>query len=157
MKPNVEIVNFPDTKIAVLEYHGDPKSIGESVQRFIEYRKQYHLHPNTNATFNIAYNSPTDVPAHDFRIDLCVATDQPIGDNQHGIVSKTIPGGRCAVLRHVGSDDTLGETVRRLCAEWFPQSGEIRRDFPMFFQRVKFPPEVSESDCIIDVYLPLQR
>jgi AraC family transcriptional regulator len=154
---NVEIVNFPDTKVAVLEHHGDPKSIEESVQRFIEYRKQHHLHPNTNATFNIAYNSPTDVPAHDFRIDLCVATDQPIGDNQHGIVNKTIPGGRCAVLRHFGSDDTLGEAVMRLCAEWFPQSGEIRRDFPMFFQRVKFPPEVSENDCIIDVYLPLQR
>jgi len=66
-------------------------------------------------------------------------------------------GGRCAVLRHVGSDDTLGETVRLLCEEWFPQSGEIRRDFPLFFQRVKNPPEVSENDSIIDVYLPIQR
>ncbi len=112
---------------------------------------------STNATFNIAYNSPTEVPANDFRIDLCVATDQPVGDNQYGIVSKTISDGRCAVLRHVGSDDTLGETVRLLCEEWFNQSGEIRRDFPLFFQRVKFPPEVSENDSIIDVYLPLQR
>ena len=154
---NVEIINFPDTKVAALEHHGDPKTIGESVLRFIEYRKQHHLHPSTNDTFNIAYNNPTDVPAQDFRIDLCVATDQPVGGNQYGIVSKTIPGGRCAVLRHFGSDDTLGETVRRLCTEWFPQSGEIRRDVPLFFQRIKFSPEVSEDDSIIDVYLPLQQ
>jgi AraC family transcriptional regulator len=154
---NVEIVNFPETQVAVLEHRGDPKSIGESVKMLIEYRKQHHLHPSTNATFNIAYNSPTDVPAQDFRIDLCVATDQPVGDNQYGIVSKTIPGGRCAVLRHIGSDNTLGETVRHLCEEWFPRSGEIRRGFPLFFQRVKFPPEVSENDSIIEVYLPLQQ
>ena len=151
--PDVEIVNFPDTKVAVLEYRGDPKSIGEAVQRFIAYRKQHHMHPITNATFNIA-NSPAEVP---FRIDLCAATDQFAGDNQYGIVSKTISGGRCAVLRHVGSDDTLGETVRLLCEDWFPQSGEIRRDFPLFFQRVKFPPEVSEDDSVIDVYLPIQQ
>jgi AraC family transcriptional regulator len=96
--PNVEIVNFPDTKVALLEHHGDPKSIGKSIQRFIAYRKQYHLHPSTNAIFNIVYNSPTEVPVQDFRIDLCVATDQTVGDNQYGIVSKTIPGGRCGVV-----------------------------------------------------------
>ncbi len=79
----------------------------------------------------------------------CVATYQFAGNHQNGIASNTITGGRCAVLRHVGSDDALGETVRLLFEEWFPQSGEIRRDFPLFFQRVKFPPEVSEEDSLL--------
>ena len=153
---NVQIVNFPETKISVLEHRGDPKTIGESVQRFIEFRKQNHLHPSTHATFNIAYNSPTETAPEDFRIDLCVATDEPIGDNQYGIVSKTIPGGRCAVLRHIGSDNTLGESIRQLCEEWFPRSGENRRYYNLFLQRVKVPPEVPEYESIIDVFLPLQ-
>ena len=153
---NVQIVDFPETTVAVLEHHGDPKTIGESVQRFIEFRKQNHLHPSNHATFNIAYNSPMEVEPNDFRIDLCVATDEPVSANPFGIVGKSIPGGRCAVLRHIGSDDTLGETVRKLCVEWFPRSGEQRRDFPLFLQRVKFPPVVSENESILDVYLPLQ-
>ncbi len=153
---SVQVVDFPETKTAVLEHHGDPKLIGESVQRFIEFRKQHHLHPSTHATFNIAYNSPTETVPEDFRIDLCVSTDELITDNEFGVIGKVIPGGRCAVLRHIGSDDTLGETVRQLCAEWFPRSGENRRDFPLFFQRVKFPPEVPEDETILDVYLPLQ-
>ena len=153
---SVQIVDFPETKMAVLEHHGDPKTIGESVQRFIEFRKQNHLHPSNHATFNIAYNSPTETAPEDFRIDLCVATDEPITDKEYGIGNKTIPGGRCAVLRHVGSDEMLGESIRKLCAEWFPQSGESRRDFPLYLQRVKFPPEVPENESIIDVFLPLQ-
>ena len=153
---SVQIVDFPETRIAVLEHHGDPKTIGESVQRFIDFRKQNRLHPSNHATFNIAYNSPTETAPEDFRIDLCVATDEPVSANKYGIVSKTIPGGRCALLRHIGSDDTLGESIRLLCTEWFPQTGENRRNFPLFLHRVKFPPEVPENETIFDVFLPLQ-
>jgi AraC family transcriptional regulator len=51
-------------------------------------------------------------------------------------VQKLIPGGRCAVLRHIGSEDHLGETVSFLYSQWLPQSGEELRDFPLYFQRV---------------------
>ena len=57
------------------------------------------------------------------------------------MLEKTIPGGRCAVVRHVGSDDTLGEAVRYLYATWLPASGEEPRDFPLYLQRVRFFPD----------------
>jgi AraC family transcriptional regulator len=76
--------------------------------------------------------------------------------NAFGVVSKTIPGGRCAVLRHVGSDDNLAATVRYLYAEWLPQSGEEPRDFPLFLQRVRFFPDVPEHEAATDVFLPLK-
>ena len=53
-----------------------------------------------------------------------------------GVVAKTIPGGKCAVLRHVGSEAGLGETLYCLFAQWLPSSGAELRDFPVFFQRV---------------------
>lgn len=152
---HVKIITFNDTKIAVFEHRGDPRLIGNSVRSFIEWRKQNHLPPRVSATFNIAYNNSAEVAPEDYRIDLCAATDRPVADNPWGVVSKTIPGGRCAVLRHIGSDDTLAETVRYLYREWLPQSGEEPRDFPVYFQRVKFFPDVSENEAITDVFLPI--
>src|SRR5690606_40690953 len=72
------------------------------------------------------------------------------------VKTKSIPAGRCAVLRHVGSDNTLGESIRWLYSDWLPQSGESLRDFPLFLRRVRFFPDVPEHEAISDIYLPLE-
>jgi AraC family transcriptional regulator len=58
MKPihraeDVKIVNFEETRVAVLEHRGDPKLLEGSIRRFIEWRRENHLHPRVSATFNI--------------------------------------------------------------------------------------------------------
>ncbi|WP_035060963.1 AraC family transcriptional regulator [Andreprevotia chitinilytica] len=161
MKPtqqakHVEIIHFNDTNVAVLEHRGDPALVGNSVRTFIEWRKQNKLPPSISATFNIAYDNPLETAPEDYRFDLCAATDRDIPANEFGVVRKVILGGRCAVLRHIGSTDTLGETIRHLYAEWLPQSGEELRDFPLYFQRVKFFPDVAEHEAITDVFLPIK-
>jgi len=152
----VRIVDFHDTKIAVFEHRGDPRRIEDSIRRFIAWRKHNGLSPNVSATFNIAYDDPESVAPEDYRFDLCAATDRDVAHNEFGVISKTIPGGRCAVLRHIGSDDTLRETVSYLYSQWLPQSSEDPRDFPMYFQRVKFFPDVPENGAVTDVFLPLK-
>jgi AraC family transcriptional regulator len=161
MKPNnreenVKVVVFAETRVAVLEHRGDPKLIGDSVRKFISWRKQNNLPPRVSATFNILYDNPAETPPEDFRLDLCAATDRAVAENPFGIVEKTIPGGRCAVLRHVGSDDTLGQTLSYLYSTWLPMSGEEPRDFPLYLQRVHFFPDVPEHEAVLDVFLPLQ-
>ena len=86
---------------------------------------------------------------------MCASTDRPVADNPFGVVARNIPGGRCATLRHLGSDDTLQDTVSFLYSQWLPQSGEELRDFPLFFQRVNLFPAVPEHEAITDVFLPL--
>ena len=153
---DVQIVSFPDTRVAVLEHRGDPSQIGSSVRRFIEWRRENHLPPGASATFNILYGDPATTPPAEYRCDLCAATDRGVAENPFGVVEKTIPGGRCAVLRHVGSDDTLGEALRYLYAGWLPASGEEPRDFPPYLQRVRFFPDVPEHEAVVDLFLPLQ-
>ena len=150
----VTLVDVAETPVAVLEHRGDPNLIGDSNRQFIAWRKQQHLPPARNATFNILYDDEVD-PA-DYRFDLCVATERDIEDNPYGIVRKTIPAGRCAVLRHIGSDDTLRQSVSYLYSEWLPQSGEEPRDFPLYLQRVRFFPDVPEHEAIVDIFLPLK-
>ena len=153
---DVRIVDFPETRVAAFEHRGDPKTIGDSIRKFIEWRKHNDLPPRVSATFNIAYNSPRDSAPEAFRVDICAATQRDVTENAYGVLPKTIPGGRCAVIRHVGSDDLLGETLTYLYAQWLPASGEELRDFPLFFQRLKFFPDVPEHEATTDVFLPLR-
>lgn len=153
---DVRIVDFPATRIAAIEHRGDPRRLGETVRRFIDWRKRNRLPPRVSATFNIAYDDPQQVPASEFRFDIGAATDQDIAPNDAGVAAKMIPAGRCAVLRHIGTEDTLPQSIRYLYASWLPDSGEEPRDFPLFMQRVKFFPDVAEHEAVTDVFVPLK-
>jgi AraC family transcriptional regulator len=152
----VQLVTVPNTKVAVLEHCGDPKLIGESVRQFIAWRRQNNLPPKIGNTFNIIYNNPAGTAAADYRFDLCVATELDVVENEFGVVGKIIPAGKCAVLRHVGTDENIGDRVMYLYAEWLPQSNEELRDFPLYFQRISFPPAVPETEAVTDIFLPLK-
>lgn len=153
----VRIVDVDDIRVALLAHRGDPQRIGDTVRSFIVWRRQHRLPPAVSATFNILHDDPQQVAPHDFRLDLCAAFDGEVADNPYGVTGAVIPGGRCAVLRHVGSDETLGETIRYLYAEWLPRSGEALRDFPVYVQRLRFFPDVPEHEAVSDVFLPLRQ
>lgn len=153
--PVVRVVGFPDTRVAKLEHRGNVLRLGDSIRTFIEWRKANKLPPHASATFNIIHNDPDDTPPEEFRFDLCAATDRAIPPNDAGIHEFMIPAGRCALLRHIGSDDQLGHSIMHLYSSWLPTSGEELRDFPLFMQRVKFFPDVPDSEAVTDIYLPL--
>jgi AraC family transcriptional regulator len=150
----INIVDFAATKLAVLEHHGEPDLVSNSVKKFIDWRKQYGLSPAHSKTFNLLYADPQSLPPEQFQLDICASTPTDIPDNDSGIINKTIPAGRCAVLRHIGSDNGLNQSFEQLFT-WLAQSGEILRDFPCFIERVVLYPDANESEMISDIYLPL--
>jgi AraC family transcriptional regulator len=152
----VRVVFFPATRVAKLEHHGSVLRLGDSIRKFIEWRKAHRLPPHIAATFNIIHNDPDETPPEEFRFDLCAATDIEIEPNEAGVMEYVIPAGRCAVLRHVGSDDQLGRSIMHLYANWLPASDEEPRDAPLFMQRLQFFPDVPDGEAVTDIYLPLQ-
>jgi AraC family transcriptional regulator len=154
-RPVVRVVDFPATRVATLEHRGNPLRLGDTVRQFIEWRKAQSLPPRLSATFNIVYNDPDETPPEEFRFGLCAAIHKPVGPNETGVVELEIPAGRCALLRHAGSDDRLGRSIQHLYAHWLPGSGETPRDFPLFMQRVAFFPDVADGEAVTDIYLPL--
>jgi AraC family transcriptional regulator len=151
----VNIVEFERTRVAMLEHRGHLNLLGDSIRKFIEWRKENKLPPKISATFNLVYDN-RELDPKDHRFDLCAATERAIAPNPQGVIEKVIPGGRCAVVRHIGSDDNIIDVVSYLYSEWLPASGEELRDFPLFFQRVKFFPDVPEHEAVTDVFLPLR-
>lgn len=152
-----DIVEFAETRVAVLEHHGPPDRLMASIARFIEWRKSCRDSPvATRRTLGINYHDFSSTSPEDYRFDICGELSGPLTPNDAGIVEKIIPRGRCAVARHVGSTDAIGETVHELYASWLPASGEQLRDFPLFFHYVARMPAVSEHQQVTDVYLPLR-
>lgn len=152
----VNVVEFSETLVAALEHRGSPNLVMDTVKHFIAWRKQSGLSPIASSrTFGIAYDDPTVTPPDVFRFDVCGEVEQSVPANPQGVVNKRIPGGRCAVVRHLGSTDRISDSVYYLFRDWLPDSGEELRDFPLFFQYIKRVPETPEHEQITDIYLPL--
>lgn len=151
----VEIVQREAVPVAAIAHRGDPARLSDTIRTFIAWRREHRLPPAVSATYNIVYDNPDDVPPEAFRMDICAATHAPVAPNTAGVIAKTLAGGRYAVLRHLGSDDTLGQSVAYLYAEWLPASGEELGDAPLLFQRVRLYPDVPEHEAVTDVLLPL--
>lgn len=154
----VKIVDFPNTSVAALAHRGAPDGVNETALQFIAWRKASGLSPVASSnTYGIAYDDPASTPPEAFRFDICGAVDEAIPeDNPQGVVNKTIPGGRCAVVRHLGAHQRLGEAAYYLYRDWLPASGEELRDFPLFFHYLNLLPETPEHELVTDVYLPLK-
>lgn len=153
----VKIVDFAETKVAALEHRQAPELVNDSAKIFIEWRKASKLSPvATSKTFGIAYDDPETTEPAKFRFDICGSVTAEVPANPQGIVNKLIPGGRCAVVRHLGAHERIRESVYYLYREWLPKSGEELRDFPLFFHYLNLMPETPEYELVTDVYLPLK-
>jgi AraC family transcriptional regulator len=153
----VRIVSVEPVTVAVLEHRGDPVLVNDSVQRFIAWCKESGLSPVVSShTYGIAYDDPTTTHAKDFRFDICGSVSAPVPANRHGVVTKAIPGGRCAVVRHQGSPDHIAGSVYHLYRNWLPHSGEQLRDFPVYFHYLNLKSNTPEHELLTDVHLPLK-
>lgn len=155
MNTNVEIIDFPATRLAAVEHRGPMEQEYAAIARLIAWRRANGVSPDRGKTFSIQHVDPAAVAPENYRIDICVSFDGPIGENPQGVIAKEIPGGRCARLRHSGSRDYISE-ADYLYRIWLPGSGEELRDFPPFFHFVNVGPDVRDEEMITDVYLPLR-
>ncbi|QLQ32615.1 MAG: AraC family transcriptional regulator [Candidatus Thiothrix singaporensis] len=153
----VTIVDFAATLVGALEHCGDPGRVNESVKTFIDWRKASGLSPiASKRSFGIAYSDPDTTPPEDFRFDICGEIDAPVPKNPQGVITKQIPAGRCATVLHRGSLERIADSIYPLYREWLPESGEELRDFPLFFQYLKLPPDTPEHELETAIYLPLK-
>jgi AraC family transcriptional regulator len=153
----VKLIDVKAITVAVLEHRGDPARLNDAVQRFIAWRKESGLSPVASSqTYGIAYDDPATTPAEDFRFDICgsVANEVPI--NHYGVITKVIPAGRCAIVRHEGSPDHIAASVRYLYRDWLPHSGQTLRDFPVYFHYLNLRSNTPEHELLTDVHLPLK-
>ncbi|CAD6547976.1 AraC family transcriptional regulator [Paraburkholderia metrosideri] len=152
----VRIIDFSETRVAALEHCGPAGLVNESVRKFIDWRKQSGQSPLASSrTFGIPHNNPDTTPAEAFRFDICGEIDEPVAPNDYGVRASVIPGGRCAVVRHTGSTDHVGETIYPIYRDWLPASGQELRDHPLFFHYLSVSQDTPQDQWQTDIYIPL--
>jgi AraC family transcriptional regulator len=152
---DVQIVVFPETKVAAVEHRGSPQLEYQTAKNLVAWRLRNHLDREHHRSYGVHYTDPYTTPPADHRVDFCLSVDFDVLPNPDGVISKVIPRNRCALARHLGSRAHNTAAVL-LYREWLPQSGEALGNFPIFFHYVNVGPEVQDADMITDVYLPLK-
>ena len=124
-KMNVTIKNINARRLAVFEHRGDPRKVGESVNKLMNWTKAQpaNLKPKAGEAFGFAYDDPQQTPAADFRFDLAITIPEQLLLKGEA-VEKRLPAGRYAVAMHKGSRDNISDTVYALYRDWLPNSGE---------------------------------
>ena len=152
----VQIVTFPETKVAVIEHRGSPALEYETVWKLIAWKLENRLLDQTRfRSYGLHYTDPFNTPPADHRVDFCLSIEDELAPNPHGIEASVIPALRCAHARDVGSRSN-NQAAAYLYHVWLPQSGETLGDFPMIFHYVNTGPNVKTEEMITDVYLPLR-
>ncbi|EHV5557733.1 AraC family transcriptional regulator [Vibrio parahaemolyticus] len=154
---HVNVINFKAREVALIEHCGSPRLVLDTAAKFVQWRKITGLSPvKTSETFGVPYSDPDQTPEAAFRFDICGTHQGEVPKNTFGVKAGFIPEGRCAVVLHKGSHDTIGDTVYYLYRNWLPDSNEVVRDYPCFFQYLNFVHEVDECELLTKVYLPIE-
>ncbi|MDP4985160.1 AraC family transcriptional regulator [Pseudoalteromonas tunicata] len=152
----VEVVDFPKTRVGLIEHRGEPERIFETTAQFINWRKSSGLSPiNSSQTFGIVFGDPNATKAADFRFQLAGSVQKMISDNAFGVVNGVIAGCKCAKIIHHGSLDAMEPAIYALYRDWLPSSGYELGEQPLFFEYLNFIHQVDECDLRTYIYLPL--
>jgi AraC family transcriptional regulator len=153
---DVQIVVFPETRVAAVEHFGSPALEHDTARKLIAWKLEHRLlDPLKHRYYGVHYTDPRTTPPSDHHVDFCLSIDSNVGPNAVGIIDKVIPRSRCALARDIGSRYDNQAAVY-LYEQWLPRSGELPGDFPIFFHYINVGPGVREADMITDVYLPLK-
>ncbi|MBN7820792.1 AraC family transcriptional regulator [Bowmanella yangjiangensis] len=149
----VQLVQRTTTPVALLVHQGAPHLLGQSIQRFIAWRKANQLPPAKSATFNLLYDDPSETPPEDYRFGLACEYRGPASDE---IDVTELPAGTYARLSVKGGDQQLEEAIRYLYGHWLPEQARQAGNYPLFLQRLSFYPDVPVSQAQTDIYLLLK-
>ena len=152
----VEIVTFPQTKVAVVEHLGPSAFEYQTARKLINWKLEMGFRDQLKyRSYGVHFTDPRTTPPDEHRVDFCLSVEHDVGPNDHGILNKIIPEARCARARDIGSRYD-NQAALYLYKEWLPNSGESPGGFPIFFHYVNVGPDVLPKEMITDVYLPLR-
>lgn len=154
---NVVIKNLKARRLAVLEHRGDPRKVGDSVNKLIFWAKNQSmdLKPEAGEAFGFAYDDPKTTPESEFRFDLGITVPEQL-KIEGVVIEKRLPAGRYAIALHKGSRDNIGDTLYGLYRDWLPQSNEELGDLPCIFCYHNFDHEVAETELLTECWLLLK-
>lgn len=153
----ITIKELPAKRVAVMEHHGDPMRLSDTLDKLITWAKAQpiNLKPKPGEAFGFGYHDPREVKPEEFRFDLALSVPQDFKLNDQ-VTERTLPAGRYAITMHKGSRDNIGDTIYSIYRDWLPQSDEELGDLPCIFCYYNFDYEVAETESLTEIWVLLK-
>jgi len=151
---NVEIRDTPALRLATLRHVGPYNRISEAFARLGTLVNDGELPRSADAMLAVFYDDPETTPALELRSDAALAIPEGV-QIPAGLEEQRLPAGRCAVHRHVGPYEELGDVWARLMGEWLPQSGHRVKDAPAYEIYRNTPADVPKQQLVTELCVPL--
>jgi AraC family transcriptional regulator len=150
----VTIRHTASIAVAGLRHTGDYAAIGATFERLNTTAIGRGWVGPATRYFGMYYCDPAATPDADLRSDACLTA--PAGFTGDGDLRPlTIPGGRHAVLLHVGPYAELHRAYTWLYREWLPASGHEPADTSCVEEYLNNPRQVPPSELRTEIWLPL--
>jgi AraC family transcriptional regulator len=153
----ITIKELPAKRVAVMEHHGDPMRLSDTLDKLITWAKSQpiNLKPKAGEAFGFGYHDPREVKPEEFCFDLALSVPQDFKLNDQ-VIERTLPAGRYAVTMHKGPRNNIGDTIYSIHHDWLPQSGEELGDLPCIFCYYNFDYEVAETEALTEIWVLLK-
>lgn len=81
---DVQIVIFPETKVAAIEHRGSPALEHDTAKKLIAWKLENHfLDPLKYRSYGIHYTDPLVTPPSDHHVDFCLSVEKDAGLNSY--------------------------------------------------------------------------
>ena len=153
---DVRIEQMPSRRMAYMRVVGqyNHENLNPAFGRVIEWAAQNGVMNANTICLGVYYDDPEVTAPEKQRADVGITVDesfQPTGD----IHVQTLAGGLCAVLRHQGHYETLGDAYRWFYGVWLPESGREPGTAPPYEIYVNDASELPPEEWLTDICVPL--
>ncbi len=154
----VDLTTCPPLKLVGMRHVGPYQGIADVFGRLAAWAIGAGLVTPDTRFIGIYHDDPREVDEAKLRSDACITLDRdvplPDGPLPDDVIRIDLPGGRHAVIRHLGPYPELSKTYELIYGTWLPKSGEtpIGVAYEDYLNNAN---EVAPEDLITDIYVPL--
>jgi AraC family transcriptional regulator len=153
---SVEIKDFAARKIAAIAHRGNYMEIGQTFEKVFMWGIKNNLLTPTTVGLGLYYDDPSDVPTDCLRAEAGFVVEHDCQDNDIGLRTIDVRGGRYAVLRFKGPYAELEKGYDYLFGPWLNGSGEIPIDAPVVECYLNDPKSTEPSELLTDICIALE-
>ncbi len=152
----VDTITCPPLQLVGMRHVGPYNGIAGVFGRLAAWANGAGLVTPQTRFIGIYYDNPREVDADQLRSDACITVDRPLPDGPlaDGVTEIDVPGGRHAVIRHLGPYPELSKTYDWIFGTWLPDSGETPAGVA-YEDYLNNANEIAPEDLITDIYVPL--
>ncbi len=152
---DITIRTLPEQTLLGVPHAGSYMGIGKAFEALYGALFSRNIFRPDMRMVGVFLDDPDLVAEDKLRSFACVTADGAV-PAEAPLVRRTLAGGDYAVLRHQGPYANMGAAYHWLYATWLPASGRSIRDEVMFETYLNNPREVSPSELLTEIHLPLQ-